>query len=115
MEGYARLNHACSAQPHNLCVQKSRVNTLVIVISDSNSMINILYVQITTTSLRIKEVSDSKEEVNGTLEGESASTEGRNILILYEFPLFRISYCGTSQTFQQAFSFVAKDTDEKLD
>lgn len=65
--------------------------------------------QITTTGLRVKEVPSSREDrVSATEEG--VSREGK---VLYEFPLFRISYCGTNQSIQEAFSFVAKDTDGK--
>ncbi len=68
-----------------------------------------MYVQITTTSLRIKEVSKFRGEGNQTAEG-GVARDGKGE-VLYEFPLFRISYCGTDQSIDEAFSFVAKDTD----
>jgi len=49
--------------------------------------------QVTTTSLRVKEV--------------GVSPGG----LLYEFPLFRVSYCGTDKTHPEALSVVAKDGD----
>ena len=50
-------------------------------------------VQVTTTCLRIKEMGGSPGGV------------------LYEFPLFRVSYCGTDKIQTDAFSVVAKDND----
>ena len=70
------------------------------------------FMQISTTNLRVKEVSKSPLRVN---DGDVVS-EGLDVQetgILYEFPLFRISYCGTNPTIPEAFSFVAKDTDGK--
>ena len=46
-------------------------------------------VKVTTTNLRVKRV------------------EGGDIL--WDFPLFHVSYCGTDHSQQEAFSFVAKD------
>ena len=57
----------------------------------------------TTTSLRIKEVTD-REDDSAILTDETSK-------IFYEFPLFRVSYCGTSNCIDEAFSFVAKDQD----
>ena len=71
-----------------------------------------LCIQITTTSVRIKEVSESRREESETAEDGGAPKDGKGV-VLYEFPLFRISYCGTNQTVYEAFSFVAKDTDGK--
>ena len=45
-------------------------------------------VRVTTTNLRVKRVEDSR--------------------ILWDFPLFRVSYCGTDRSQHTAFSFVAK-------
>lgn len=61
--------------------------------------------QITTINLRVKETSGSREE--------TAAEEGGVAKILYNFPLFRISYCGTNEDIPEAFSFVAKDLDNK--
>lgn len=47
--------------------------------------------RVTTTNLRVKEV--------------------KNGDVLYEFPLLRISYCGTDKHHRDAFSFVAKEED----
>ena len=64
------------------------------------------HVQITTTSLRVKEVSSSKDEVteNGVVATPSP--------VLYDFPLFSVSYCGTNPAIEEAFSFVAKDSSD---
>ena len=79
-----------------------------------NSLLLYYYysLQITTTSLRVKEVTASRDEGSEDIEEGVVSREGRDV-ILYEFPLFRISYCGTNETLPEAFSFVAKDIDEK--
>lgn len=53
-------------------------------------------IKVTTTNLRIKEL--------GLPEGG----------VLYEFPLFRVSYCGTDKVYPEALSLVAKDTDGKF-
>ena len=67
--------------------------------------------QITTTNIRVKEVLQSKEEVAENGDDGGVAKEGRGGSVLYEFPLFSVSYCGTNQTIEEAFSFVAKDTD----
>ena len=46
-------------------------------------------VRVTTTNLRVKKV-----------EGGT---------VLWDFPLFRVSYCGTDRAQRKAFSFVAKN------
>ena len=48
-------------------------------------------VRVTTTNLRVKKVE------NGT--------------VLWDLPLFRVSYCGTDRSQHTAFSFVAKGDD----
>ena len=48
-------------------------------------------VKVTTTNLRVKKV-----------EGGT---------VLWDFPLFRVSYCGTDRSQHRAFSFVAKGED----
>lgn len=56
------------------------------------------------------------KEVGGAREEEEQANKDGGVAksaILYEFPLFRISYCGTNELIQEAFSFVAKDTDGK--
>ena len=60
----------------------------------------------TTTCIRVKEV---------TSKGDSSvvTEEVGVVRIFYEFPLFRVSYCGTSDDLEEAFSFVAKDQDGK--
>ena len=68
-----------------------------------------LCIQITTTSLRIKE---SREGDSPMTADGGVAKDGESV-VLYEFPLFRISYCGTNQSIEEAFSFVAKDTDGK--
>ena len=70
-------------------------------------------VQVTTTSLRIKEMAGSTmgiKEMAGSPVGvkERASSPAG---VLYEFPLFRVSYCGTDKMHTEAFSVVAKDND----
>ena len=55
-------------------------------------------------------ISREDDDVQNDVEG-GASKNGRGGMILYEFPLFRISYCGTDPNIQEAFSFVAKDSD----
>ena len=52
-------------------------------------------VKLTTTSIRIKE-----------LEAGSSTNQ-----VLYEFPLFRVSYCGTDHAHPEVVAFVAKDDD----
>ncbi len=69
--------------------------------------------QVTTTSLRIKEMAGSTmgiKEMAGSPVGvkERASSPAG---VLYEFPLFRVSYCGTDKMHTEAFSVVAKDND----
>ena len=63
--------------------------------------------QITTTNLRVKELPKHKGE--GEEDGDLAAEDQGSVL--YEFPLFSVSYCGTNQTIEEAFSFVAKDAD----
>ena len=60
----------------------------------------------TTTSIRVKEVVPRDDAAVLTDEVVVAK-------ILYEFPLFRVSYCGTNDDIEEAFSFVAKDQDGK--
>ena len=48
-------------------------------------------VRVTTTNLRVKRVRDG--------------------LVLWDLPLFHVSYCGTDRSQHKAFSFVAKDSD----
>lgn len=48
-------------------------------------------VRVTTTNIRIKRVNDGA--------------------VLWDLPLFRVSYCGTDRTQHTTFSFVAKDND----
>lgn len=50
-------------------------------------------VKLTTTSIRVKE-----------LEASSSTTK-----VLYEFPVFRVSYCGTDHVHPEVVAFVAKD------
>lgn len=52
-------------------------------------------VKLTTTSVRIKEL-------------ESTSSVNK---VLYEFPVFRVSYCGTDHAHPEVVAFVAKDDD----
>ena len=52
-------------------------------------------VKLTTTSIRVKE-----------LEPNSSSNQ-----VLYEFPVFRVSYCGTDHAHPEVVAFVAKDED----
>ena len=52
-------------------------------------------VKLTTTSIRIKE-----------LEAGSSTNK-----VLYEFPVFRVSYCGTDHAHPEVVAFVAKDDD----
>lgn len=56
-------------------------------------------------------MTESKGEEEAESAGEGGVVKG---VVLYEFPLFRISYCGTNPEIDEAFSFVAKDTDGKL-
>lgn len=53
----------------------------------------------------MKEVGKARED--SADKGTGAGT------VLYEFPLFRISYCGTNEAIPEAFSFVAKENDGK--
>jgi hypothetical protein len=48
-------------------------------------------VRVTTTNLRVKKVEGGE--------------------VLWDLPLFRVSYCGTDRTQHRAFTFVAKNTD----
>jgi len=48
-------------------------------------------VRITTANIRVKRSSDGE--------------------VLYDFPLFRVSYCGTDKGHKEVFSFVAKESD----
>ena len=48
-------------------------------------------VRVTTTNLRVKRVEDGA--------------------VLWDLPLFRVSYCGTDRTQHRAFSFVARKSD----
>ena len=48
-------------------------------------------IRVTTSNLRVKRTSDKE--------------------VMFEFPLFRISYCGTDRRQKEVFSFVAKETD----
>ena len=50
-------------------------------------------VKLSTTSIRIKE-----------LEASNAANK-----VLYEFPVFRVSYCGTDHAHPEVVAFVAKD------
>ena len=50
-------------------------------------------VKLTTTNVRVKE-----------LEANSSSNK-----VLYEFPVFRVSYCGTDHAHPEVVAFVAKD------
>ena len=60
----------------------------------------------------MKEVLKSKGEGDQLVENGGVAGDGRGS-VLYEFPLFSISYCGTNHAIEEAFSFVAKDTDGK--
>ena len=46
-------------------------------------------------------------------EEAAVAEEGGMAKILYNFPLFRISYCGTNEDIPESFCFVAKDLDAK--
>ena len=48
----------------------------------------------------------------GSREDKEDGGAGQGV-VLYEYPLFRVSYCGTNPNIQEAFSFVAKDSDGK--
>jgi len=61
---------------------------------------------VTTTCIRVKEITD-KDDLSVVTEEVGVAR------IYYEFPLFRVSYCGTSDDLKEAFSFVAKDQDGK--
>ncbi len=60
--------------------------------------------------MRVKELTASADKDALGSEEEANAKEGSGA-ILYEFPLFRISYCGTNSVIPEAFSFVAKDAD----
>ena len=47
----------------------------------------------TTSNIRVKRTSDKE--------------------VMFEFPLFRVSYCSTDRRQKEVFSFVAKETDER--
>ena len=48
-------------------------------------------IRVTTSNIRVKRTSDKE--------------------VMFEFPLFRVSYCGTDRRQKEVFSFVAKETD----
>ena len=48
-------------------------------------------IRVTTSNIRVKRSSDKE--------------------VMFEFPLFRVSYCGTDRRQKEVFSFVAKETD----
>ena len=55
-----------------------------------------------------------KEVLHSSREeaGEEGNTANQDISILYDFPLFSVSYCGTNSSIEEAFSFVAKDSND---
>ncbi len=69
--------------------------------------------QVTTTSLRIKEMVGSPVGVKEMASSPVGVDEMASppVGVLYEFPLFRVSYCGTDKIHTEAFSVVAKDND----
>ena len=48
-------------------------------------------IRVTTSNICVKRTSDKE--------------------VMFEFPLFRVSYCGTDRRQKEVFSFVAKETD----
>ena len=48
-------------------------------------------IRVMTSNIRVKRTSDKE--------------------VMFEFPLFRVSYCGTDRRQKEVFSFVAKETD----
>ena len=57
----------------------------------SNGVEGGVSIRVTTSNLRVKRSSDKE--------------------VMFEFPLFRVSYCGTDRSQKEVFSFVAKETD----
>lgn len=51
-------------------------------------------IRVTTSSMRAKRLSDGE--------------------VLFELPMFHVSYCGTDRRFKEAFTFVAKDPDGRF-
>lgn len=102
VDSYEAQDHGCTDEAVALLWSNSRDSPLAKLVS----------IKITTTSLRVKEVSRPKEEDQVAEDGGVARDALNSVL--YEFPLFSVSYCGTNPDIEEAFSFVAKDSDGKF-
>ena len=81
------IRNECPPTPTILYV-RSLQDIIVLFRSDVEGGVSI---RVTTSNIRVKRTSDKE--------------------VMFEFPLFRVSYCGTDRRQKEVFSFVAKETD----
>ena len=79
--------HGCTEEPVRLLWSPAPNN------GSGSPVARPVSVKLTTTCIRVKE-----------LEASSSTNK-----VLYEFPVFRVSYCGTDHIHPEVVAFVAKD------
>ena len=84
---YMYTRNGCSPAPTILYVSRLQDN----IVFFRNDVEGGVSIRVTTSNIRIKRTSDKE--------------------VMFEFPLFHVSYCGTDQRQKEVFNFVAKETD----